>query len=155
MVGNSTLDFNYYGPVEEYATYVKSRPSCYINADQPGAQLARVCMTILGTMPFNLVVLLHVHGRAVLSCMCGVALHVWRRSRPNMTEGTLCGNYLSTAGLQLLCALSSGKLAAQHALADVGLQVPRSLARRRQASRLRTSCSPTTAAAAARRMRST
>lgn len=46
MVGNSTLDFNYYGPVEEYATYVQSRPSCYINADQPGAQLARVCRTI-------------------------------------------------------------------------------------------------------------
>ena len=36
MVGNSTLDFNYYGPVEEYATYVKSRPACYIDEDNPG-----------------------------------------------------------------------------------------------------------------------
>lgn len=36
VVGNSTLDFNYYGPVEEYATYVKSRPACYIDEDNPG-----------------------------------------------------------------------------------------------------------------------
>lgn len=43
VVGNSTLDFNYYGPVEEYATYVKSRSSCYINAQNPGNDFTSVC----------------------------------------------------------------------------------------------------------------
>lgn len=40
VLGNSTLDFNYYGPVEEYSDFVKQRPSCYINAANPGSEIA-------------------------------------------------------------------------------------------------------------------
>mmetsp|Transcript_6836 Transcript_6836/g.19716 ORF Transcript_6836/g.19716 Transcript_6836/m.19716 type:complete len:804 (+) Transcript_6836:5446-7857(+) len=40
VVGNSTLDFNYYGPVEEYQDFVAERPSCYINAANPGSEIA-------------------------------------------------------------------------------------------------------------------
>lgn len=35
VLGNNTLDFNYYGPVEEYEQYV-DRPAFYINAQAPG-----------------------------------------------------------------------------------------------------------------------
>jgi hypothetical protein len=46
VVGNSTLDFNYYGPVEEYATYVKSRPACYIDEDNPGMIFSDAAMSV-------------------------------------------------------------------------------------------------------------
>lgn len=36
VLGNSTLDFNYYGPVEEYEQNVASRPSCYIDQTNRG-----------------------------------------------------------------------------------------------------------------------
>ena len=35
VMGNNSQDFNYYGPVEEYETYVE-RPAFYINAQAPG-----------------------------------------------------------------------------------------------------------------------
>lgn len=35
VLGNNSLDFNYYGPVEEYDRYV-DRPAFYINAQNPG-----------------------------------------------------------------------------------------------------------------------
>lgn len=37
VLGNNSLDFNYYGPVEEYEIYVQ-RPAFYINAQAPGWQ---------------------------------------------------------------------------------------------------------------------
>lgn len=40
VLGNSTLDFNYYGAVEDYDTYVKSRPSCYIDTNTRGSEIA-------------------------------------------------------------------------------------------------------------------
>lgn len=35
VLGNNSLDFNYYGPVEEYEQYIE-RPAFYINAQAPG-----------------------------------------------------------------------------------------------------------------------
>jgi len=40
VLGNDTLDFNYYGSVERYDTYVKSRPSCYIDTKTRGSEIA-------------------------------------------------------------------------------------------------------------------
>lgn len=39
VLGNNSLDFNYYGPVEEYEQYI-DRPAFYINAQAPGKNLA-------------------------------------------------------------------------------------------------------------------
>ena len=35
VLGNNSIDFNYYGPVEEYEIY-NDRPAFYINAQAPG-----------------------------------------------------------------------------------------------------------------------
>jgi hypothetical protein len=51
VVGNSTLDFNYYGPVEEYATYVKSRPACYIDENNPGTTCFDALMSVSNRFP--------------------------------------------------------------------------------------------------------
>lgn len=39
VLGNNSLDFNYYGPVEEYEQYI-DRPAFYINAQAPGSEIA-------------------------------------------------------------------------------------------------------------------
>ena len=41
VLGNNSLDFNYYGPVEEYEQYI-DRPAFYINAQAPGLPPASV-----------------------------------------------------------------------------------------------------------------
>lgn len=37
VVGNDTLDFDYYNSVERYDSYVPRRPSCYIDSRNRGA----------------------------------------------------------------------------------------------------------------------
>lgn len=39
VLGNNTIDFNYYGPVEEYDQY-NERPAFYINAEATGSEIA-------------------------------------------------------------------------------------------------------------------
>lgn len=41
VLGNNSLDFNYYGPVEEYDIYV-DRPAFYINAQNTGESSGRL-----------------------------------------------------------------------------------------------------------------
>ncbi|KAK9830768.1 hypothetical protein WJX74_006277 [Apatococcus lobatus] len=38
-VGNDTDDFSYYGPPEEYHQYIPNRLFCYVNAQNPGAEI--------------------------------------------------------------------------------------------------------------------
>lgn len=40
VLGNDTLDFDYYGSVERYDTYVPKRTTCYIDKDHRGSEIA-------------------------------------------------------------------------------------------------------------------
>jgi hypothetical protein len=40
VLGNDTLDFDYYGSVERYDTYVKKRTTCYIDSKNRGSEIA-------------------------------------------------------------------------------------------------------------------
>lgn len=43
VLGNDTLDFDYYNSVERYDQYVSRRPSCYIDRRNRGALIPSTC----------------------------------------------------------------------------------------------------------------
>ena len=46
MLGNDTLDFDYYNSVERYDQYVPKRTTCYIDRTHRGAQPASIAATV-------------------------------------------------------------------------------------------------------------